>query len=405
LDLCATSRSVLALRPCWVEINSRALEDNYRLLRSLAGPATECLAIVKANAYGHGLEICAPAAVSAGARWLGVTSAEEGAAARAVCPDARLVIMGGVFRGQGPEVIASNLTAVVWDRLQLDELERAAAGVGTSSVPVHLEIDTGMSRQGVSLDDLPGLLARFTPMSPLRLEAVMTHLYASDDSIGHTTPAQLERLEQALGIVRAHPALPPEFLSVGASAALLGGETGQIGALAARFDLRPMVRLGLALYGVAPRFCPPFAAGDEPAALSRAIDGLEPVLAWKTRVTSLLSIPAGTEVGYNGTFLATESMRLALLPLGYADGLDRRLSNRFSLLVGGRRAPLVGRISMDQAVLDITDIAGVKPGDEVVILGGQGGERITAYDHADACETIPWEVFTRIAQRNARAAV
>jgi len=291
--------------------------------------------------------------------------------------------MGGVFRGQGSEVIASNLTAVVWDRLQLDELERAA-GVGTSSVPVHLEIDTGMSRQGVSLDDLPGLLARFTPMSPLRLEAVMTHLYASDDSIGHTTPAQLERLEQALGIVRAHPALQPEFLSVGASAALLGGETGQIGA---------------------PRFCPPFAAGDEPAALSRAIDGLEPVLAWKTRVTSLLSIPAGTEVGYNGTFLATESMRLALLPLGYADGLDRRLSNRFSLLVGGRRAPLVGRISMDQAVLDITDIAGVKPGDEVVILGGQGGERITAYDHADACETIPWEVFTRIAQRNARAAV
>lgn len=393
------------LRPCWVEISTRALEDNYHLLCQLAGEATECLAIVKANGYGHGLEVCAPAAVRAGARWLGITSAEEGVAARSLCPSARILIMGGIFPRQGPAVIAAQLTPVVWDLNQLDELERAASDLGPASVPVHLEIDTGMSRQGVSLGNLPAVLARFTRASPLHLEAVMTHLYASDDSTGETTAAQLERLERALGFVRAQPTLGPEFLSVGASAALLGGEGGPIAALAARFHLRPMLRLGLALYGVAPRYLPPFATGEEPVQLAKALEGLKPVLAWKTRVTSVRSIPAGTEVGYNGTFVATEPMRLALLPLGYADGLDRRLGNRFGLLVRGQRAPLVGRISMDQAVLDVTEIPGVTPGEEVVILGSQSGETLTAYDHADAGGTIPWEVFTRIAARNPRLAI
>ena len=390
------------LRPCWVEIDTSAFEDNYRLLCQLAGSAIECLAIVKANAYGHGLEVCAPAAVRAGAQWLGITSAEEGVAARSLCPRSRILIMGGIFPGQGRAVIAGQLTPVVWDLEQLDELERAAAGLGPASVPVHLEVDTGMSRQGVSLGDVPAILARFTTASPLHLEAVMTHLYASDDSAGATTAAQLERLERALGFVRDQPTLWPELLSLGASAALLGGEGGPIAALAARFHLRPMFRLGLALYGIAPRFCPPFATGKEPPVLTKALEQLKPVLAWKTRVTSVRSIPAGAEVGYNGTFVATEPMRLALLPLGYADGLDRHLGNRFSLLVRGQRAPLVGRISMDQAVLDVTEIPGVVAGEEVVILGSQNGENLTAYDHADAAATIPWEVFIRIAERVAR---
>ena len=129
---------------------------------------------------------------------------------------------------------------------------------------------------------------------------------------------------------------------------------------------------------------------------------LQPVLAWKTRVTGVRSIPAGAVVGYNGTFVATEPMRLALIAAGYADGLDRRLGNRFSLLVRGQRAPLAGRISMDQAVLDVTGIPDVAPGDEVVILGHQGDESISAFDHAEVCGTIPWEVFTRIGARVAR---
>jgi alanine racemase len=396
--------TLLKTRPCWVEIRTRSLKENYRFLQNLAGSGVECLAIVKANAYGHSLPLCAPAAVRAGARWLGVTSVEEGVAARVACPDTRILVMAGVFPGQAAAVFENALTPVLWDPWQLDELEKIArqSGDPRRALPVHLEIDTGMSRQGAALDNLPSLLARFNAQSPLRLEAVMTHLYASDEANGEATPAQLARLDEALSLIRS--AVPdgvaaPEYLSVGASAALLGGTARALRNLASRWSLKPMLRLGLTLYGVAPAFDPDFPVGGTPAALLSAREHLHSVLAWKTRVASLRSVPAGAEIGYNGTFVATEPMQLALLAVGYADGLDRRLGNRFSLLVRGQRAPLVGRISMDQAVLDVTEIPGVAPGDEVVILGSQGDETITAYDHAEAAGTIPWEIFTRIAAR------
>jgi alanine racemase len=387
-----------------VEIRTSALENNYRFLQELAGPGTECLAIVKANAYGHGLELCAPAAVRGGARWLGVTSVEEGVAVRKVCPEARILVIGGVFPGQGTTVLAHGLTPVVWDMWQIDELEAASRSAGTAPIAVHLEVDTGMSRQGVALEDLPELLARFGAGSPLRIEAVMTHLYASDEAHGETMPEQLGRLEGALRVVN-EAGLKPKLLSVGASAALLGGEAGELRGLAARWEFTPMVRIGLALYGLAPEFDPDFGPGETPAELDAARRQLVPVMEWKTQVVSVREVPAGAEVGYNGTFIATEPMRLALLAVGYADGLDRKLGNHFSLLVSGQPAPLVGRVSMDQAVVDVTEIPGVRPGDEVAILGVQCAERITAFDHARAAGTIPWEVFTRIGARVTRVEV
>jgi alanine racemase len=392
-------------RPCWVEISTRSFENNYRFLRTIAPGESELLAIVKADAYGHSLDICAPAAVRAGARWLGVTSAEEGVQARAVCPDARILVMGGVFPGQGPAIIENQLAAVAWIPNQLDELESAAraANAAPRSVAIHLEVDTGMSRQGAPVNHLSPLLGRFGPHSPLRLEAVTTHLYASDDTTGLATSSQLHLLEQAVTSIGATDQRP-EWLSVGASAALLGYDAPLVAALAQRLNLKLMLRPGLALYGVAPRYEPPF-PGPEPPALTAARAHLEPVLAWKTRVVGVRDVPAGAEIGYNGTFVATEPMRLALVAAGYADGLDRRLGNRFSLLVRGERAPIVGRISMDQSVLDVTEIPGVTAGDEVVILGSQGGETITAFDHAGAAGTIPWEVFTRIGARVRRIAV
>lgn len=236
----------------------------------------------------------------------------------------------------------------------------------------------------------------------------MTHLYGSDEAGGRATDTQLARLDEAMQqIAAAFPeaATRPEWLSVGASAALLGGEAHAIASLAGRFGLRAMLRPGLALYGLVPHFEPPFEPGHEPAALAVARTRLQPVMSWKTRVASVRTVPAGTEVGYNGTFVATEPMRLALLPVGYADGLDRQLGNRFNLLVRGDQAPIVGRISMDQTVLDVTGIPRVEAGDEVVILGSQGAEAITAFDHAHAAGTIQWEVFTRIAARVPRVQV
>ncbi len=392
-------------RPCWVEIDTRSLEDNFRFLSRLAAPHAELLAIVKANAYGHGLSVCASAAVRAGARWLGVTSVEEGAAARALCPEAAILVIGGVFPGQGADVVRHNLATVVWEPWQLDELESAArrASARPASLPVHLEIDTGMNRQGAAIDRLPQLLARFTPSSPLKLDGVMTHLYAADEADSLITREQVAQLSTALDRV-AGTGLHPGWLSVGNSAALLAGQSATVAALAARHRMKALIRPGLALYGVVPRYHPAFEPA-EPPSLVHARQQLRPVLTWKSKVVSVRSVPAGAVVGYNATFIATEPMRLALIAAGYADGLDRKLGNRFSLLAGGQRAALVGRISMDQAVLDVTEIPGVEAGSDVVVLGSQGDETITAFDHSDAADTIPWEVFTRIGQRVPRIRV
>jgi len=393
-------------RPCWVEIRTRAFEDNYRFLASVVSPDAELLAIVKADAYGHSLALCAPAAARAGARWLGVTSVEEGVAARALCPEAHILVIGGIFPGQGIDVVHHHLTTVAWEPYQLDELEAAARAVGaeSTSLPVHLEIDTGMSRQGADTSSLPSLLARFTPTSPLKLDGVMTHLFAADEADGAITQDQLMRLSASLDQVRAAASLHVEWLNVGNSAALLAGEAVPIAALAARHAMKALLRPGLALFGLAPQYDPGFVP-EEPALLTTAHRHLQPVLSWKSKVVSVRSVSAGAVVGYNGAFVATEPMRLALVAAGYADGLDRRLGNRFSLLVRGQRAPLVGRISMDQSVLDVTEIPAVAPGDEVVILGKQGDQTISAFDHAATSGTIPWEVFTRIGNRVARVKV
>jgi alanine racemase len=394
-----------------VEISTHFLEENFRVLAAAAAVVTprnaprrdavELLAIVKADAYGHSLALCAPAAVRAGARWLGVTSVEEGVAARGLCTQAgaaetEILVIGGVFPGQGREVLASKLTAVVWDVEQLNELEAAAyeSGCAAGAVPVHLELDTGMSRQGVRFEEMEPLLGRLRDGSPLRVSGLMTHLYAADESDGAVTRGQFAELERMVARVYAS-GMDPEWLQAGNSAAVLAGEPlGELAGLCMRYGLRPMVRPGLALYGLAPEFSP-----EEPESAAALRPRLRRVLEWKTRVVSVGSIAAGTAVGYNGTFVATEPMRLALLAVGYADGLNRALSNCGWVLIRGHRAPITGRISMDQTVVDVTDIPGVAAGDEVVLLGHQSGDRITAEEHAVWAKTIPWEIFTSITAR------
>jgi alanine racemase len=364
-----------------------------------AEPRVELLAIVKADAYGHGLALCAPAAMRAGSGWLGVTSVEEGIAARECCAEAEILVIGGPFPGQGAAAIAHRLTAVVWEPWQLNELEDSAgaAGCAAGQIPVHLELDTGMSRQGVGVSGLEAILERFGADSRLRLAGLMTHLYAADESDGVATEEQFARLARMVERVFAG-GLAPEWLHVGNSAAVLDGAAlRELQAVCGRFGLRAMARPGLALYGLAPEFTP-----DEPAVVTELRGRLRRVLKWKTRVVSVRSIEAGAVVGYNGTFVATEPMRVALLAVGYADGLRRELSNRGFVLVDGRRAPIVGRISMDQTVVDVTEIAGVAPGDEAVLLGRQGDACITAEDHAGWAGTIPWEIFTGIAARVGR---
>jgi alanine racemase len=192
----------------WAEINTSAFEDNYRLLSQLAPGGADCVAVIKADAYGHSIAICAPAAMHAGAQWLAVVTVPEALTARQLCPTAHVLALGGILPGHGATVVRNRITPVLWTAQQIDELENAAreADFSEASVAVHLEIDTGMSRQGVSLDELPRILARFTPSSPLYIEAVMTHLYASDEGDGTRSAQQYGKLDEALRILGSTPA-------------------------------------------------------------------------------------------------------------------------------------------------------------------------------------------------------
>jgi alanine racemase len=394
----------MTMRPSWAEISLSQLAENYRFLRSIAGTDTELLTIVKADAYGHGLRICAPALATAGAQWMGVTSVEEGVALRQLCPEQRVLLMSGIWREQAAEMLQHRLTPIVWEPFHLDELETAAraAGLPPQSLAVHLELDTGMSRQGVPLDghQLESFLLRLGPQSPLQLEGVMTHFSSADELQGGAMERQFSLLKEGLHriIAGGHR---PQWLHAGATATLTGGtHLNDLRSLAQSAGARLMLRPGLALYGYLPRFEP-----QAPPLLAIAAAACRPILQWKTRVISLRTIPAGQSVGYNETFVASEATRIALVPLGYADGLNRLLSNRFSLLVRGQRAPIAGRISMDHAMLDVTDIPDVEIGEEVAVIGHQDGESITAYDHADAAGTIPWEILCDIGSRIPRVPV
>jgi len=235
--------SLMKTHPCRVEIRTRFLEDNFKFLLELAAPHAELMAVVKGDAYGHSLELCAPAAVRAGARWLSVATVEEGVAARVLCPEAGVLVLCGAFPGQGAAVVEHRLSAAAWQPWQLDELEGAARAAG-KTVSVHVEIDTGMSRQGVSLDGLLSLLERFHAGSPLKLEGVMTHLLAADEADGRATETQLVLLEKMLSRMEAS-GLHPEWLHAGSSATLLAGDAARIAVLGTHYGMKTMLRTAL----------------------------------------------------------------------------------------------------------------------------------------------------------------
>jgi alanine racemase len=392
---------MMPTRPVWAEISRSRLLANWNLLRNAAPNNADVLAVVKADAYGHGVAACAPLLKRAGASWLGVTCFAEAIALRQVCPDARILIMSGLWDGEADPIIEQRLTPQVWEPFHFELLEEAASrrGLGPRSVPVHLEIDTGMSRQGVrSLDALKMLLARFCAESSIYIEGVMTHFSTPEVLDPDETQAQVTRFATALDVI-AERGVHPEWIHAGNSATLFVPEhLRALGELARKHSARLMLRPGLALYGYLPRFTP-----ESPNAV-RA-DMLKPVLAWKTRVVSLRTIEAAESAGYNMTFRATRRTRLALIPVGYADGLNRLLSNCGRALVRGKQVPIAGRVSMDQTILDVTDIPDVEINDEVVLIGEQGNESITAYDLADATGTIPYEVTCAIGARVRRVLV
>ena len=391
-------------RPIWAEISALRVRANFAALLAAGGPSIEMLAVVKANAYGHGAAECAPVLAAAGARWLGVTSAEEGVAVRSALsaryPQSapRVLVMCGIWPGEQAACIDRALTPVVWEPYHLDLLEGEARlrGMPPRSLPVHVEIDTGMARQGVAPGDaLDRLLLRFTPDSPLSLEGVLTHLASTECAGDPQNERQMRDFAAALHQLQ-RAGLRPSLVHAGNTSSTDSGLVRRLlPAIAAQSGARAMTRAGLALYGYALPI-----EGDEP----QLGPALQPAMTWKTRVISLRDVQAGDTVGYNAAFVATDAMRLALLPVGYADGFRRGLSSSTgtpggSVLLHGRRAPVLGRVSMDLTIVDVSAIPQTVIGDVAVLLGTDGDEHILADEHARIAGTSVYEVLCGISDR------
>ena len=372
-------RSFAVSSPTWAEVSLDALRHNFRTVRKHVGESVSICAVVKADAYGHGAAACARALEAEGAPWFGVTGTEEAMALRRAGITARLLLMTGIWKGEEDQVVADNLTPVVWEEWHVERLEGAAAKRQTG-LPVHLKIDTGMTRLGASREALPAVCRAIAFSRHLKLEGVSTHFASVRDP--EKTRKQAALFEEALTVLVAN-GLRPALVHMANSAAILSrSETW-----------KTMVRPGIALYGYS-------RSRAQGAVQSAEVSApLRPVLSWKTRVIALKEVAAGHAVGYGGTFLTKEQTRIAVLPVGYADGFHRLLSNRGRVIVRGEYAPVAGRVSMDLTTVDVTGIPDVEVGDEVILLGESDGKAIDAGEHARICETIPYEILCSISKR------
>jgi len=363
-------------RPTRAEIDLAAIAANVRVACELAGPTAAVMAVVKADAYGHGAAPVAREALGAGATWLGVAVPEEGAALRAAGLQARILVLGPIAPAQAAAVAAHDLDQCVSDPGQAEAISREAVARGRVQ-RLHLKVDTGMGRVGLPPRAVRAAAERIAAFPAVRLVGLMTHFADADADDPEFTREQLARFETVSRDLRAAGIAIP--LRHAANSA------GLIRHPDARLDL---VRPGIMLYG-----CPPCATrrpGDPV---------LAPALRLRTAISQLADLAAGASVSYGRTFVAPRDVRIATLPIGYADGLSRLLSGRGQALILGRRVPIVGRVCMDMAMVDVTNVPGVRVGDEAVLIGRQGGEEITADEVAGLTATISYEVLCSIGPR------
>jgi alanine racemase len=361
----------------WVELDREALLHNVRALRALTQPA-RFMAVVKGNAYGHGMAEIARA-IEPEVDWFGVNSLDEAQGlVRAGC-SRPVLILGVTAPERLNEVVAGGFRQVVFNRETVRALALAAQSMGVI-VPVHLKAETGTNRLGARCDELIELAALVREQPSLTLEGLYTHYANVEDTIdGSFAEHQLRRFRESVDAIETDGPIPIKH-SAATAASILYQQT--------YFD---MVRVGVGLYGLWPS-----AETREAARRAKVALDLQPVLTWKARVAHINDVPFGETVGYGCTYVATRPRRIAVLPVGYYEGVDRSLSNRGRVLVRGAVAPIVGRVAMNMCMVDVTDIPNVAPGDEAVIIGRQSERENTAEDMAALLDTINYEVVTRI---------
>ncbi len=362
-------------RPTYVEIDLAALQHNFVQARRQAGEGRELLAVVKADAYGHGAARVAPALQQAGADLFGVAMVEEGLELRRAGVSRPILVLGGLYPGQEEELLAHDLVPVIFDLETARRLNARAAADGRR-LSYHLKLDTGMGRVGFRPEELPAVLAALAKLQGLVMDGLISHLAVADEPDHPFTAEQAERFRSALAQVR-QAGFAPRHIHLSNSAALFSQQ----------FPECNLVRPGIVLYGGLPASC-----------FADRLD-LRPVMSFRTSVAQVKQVPVGTGVSYGHRFVAERPTRLAAIPVGYADGYSRNLSNVGQVLVRGRRVPVAGTVCMDWTLIDVTDIPQVQVGDEVTLLGRDNGQSITAEEWAQAIGTINYEVFCQISKR------
>jgi len=373
-----------ATRPTWAQVSLENLRYNFGVVQRHIGAGITICAVVKADAYGHGAVECARALEEEGAHWLGVTSLDEAIPLRDAGIRTRILLMTGFWRGEEEEIIRLQLTPTVWEPGQVELLEKAAAGLGLPRLPVHLKVDTGMGRLGADPEDLYQVASALKASSHLLLEGLSTHLASSEVLDAPSVNDQLQKFEQVRSLLR-NEGFDPPLVHV--------ANTGAV--IAKRESWNSMVRPGIALYG----YHLPFERAGREVSGSKLRLGVKAVLTWKTRILSLRDVRANQALGYGGTYVTKAPARIAVLPVGYADGLNRALSSRGRVIVREHYAPIVGRISMDLTLADVTGLPGVSVGDEVVLLGALDGLSVDARQHAELANTNVYEILCAISKR------
>jgi len=369
-------------RPTLAKIDLGALTHNYQEVVRRAGKR-KILAVVKAQAYGHGAVRVSQHFLALGADMLGVAFVEEGRELREGGIQAPVLVMGAIFPEQAEALVRLGLTPLVYNDTIAKALSDAARKF-KKEIPVHVKVDTGMGRIGLVPEAAIDFIARIRKLDGIRIEGLMTHFADADLKDKQFASKQMDRFETLMKALAAQGITIP-ICHAANSAAVLDFDRA--------FFM--MVRPGLMLYGYNP--------------LEAALDGpridVRPALSLVTRIAFLKRTPAGVPISYGRTFVTKRESLIATIPVGYADGYARGLSNRGEALVRGTRVPVAGRVCMDMTMLDVTDVPGVREGDDVVLIGAQGGERITAEDIATKTGTIPYEVLCGISSRVPRVYV
>lgn len=356
----------------WVDIDLAALRHNFSEVRKRTGKNTRILGVVKSDAYGHGMIPVAKELVACGANFLGVSKFWEAQELRAHGIQAPILVLLGLEEQEMAEAIELDLRPTLF---RLDHARRLSdlAVRRQTSLSVHLKVDTGMGRLGVPYEKVPSFLEEFLPLPGLKLEGVLSHFSSADEADKSYSELQIKRFRQILKLLADAGCTP--------SMAHIANSAGTLDLPHAHFQL---VRPGITLYGSQPSNELNFPAD------------LRPVMSFKSKVIQLKDLPSQHPIGYGCTFITQRPSKIATIPVGYDDGYARILSNRGQVLIGGRRAAVVGRVSMNMITVDVTDVPGVKEDDEVVLLGSQGEERISAEEIARLTNTISYEVYCSI---------